>query len=155
MSGSSSNFQVITSHFPALPAPQFPPNTPVMIKVGQLLKRMSEVNVHLSNLKLDHEKFERFIVDKNEIDLLVKENLSLLCKHSSELRNDLSCFNTAVDQHGNILLKLLVPIFEDLFSLIAMQNEDRKENTLDADLKLKLERYLTQMEKAKEGKQFM
>jgi hypothetical protein len=51
-------------------------------------------------------------------------------------------------------MELIVPMFEDLFGLIAMQNHDKKGNPLDADLKLKLERYLIQMKKSKEGKHF-
>jgi hypothetical protein len=54
-----------------------------------------------------------------------------------------------------MVTKLLIPMFEDLFSLIASQNHDKKGNPLDADLKCKLERYRIQMKKAKEGKRFL
>jgi hypothetical protein len=47
-----------------MPAPQFLPNNPVMIKLDDLLEKMSEVNVHLSNLKLKHDKFEQVIMEK-------------------------------------------------------------------------------------------
>jgi hypothetical protein len=50
--------------------------------------------------------------------------------------------------------KLLIPMFEDLFSVIASQNHDKRGNPLDADLKYKLERYLMQVKKAREGKHF-
>ena len=49
-------------------------------------------------------------------------------------------------------MKLIIPMFDDLFGLIASQNQDKKGNILDADLKVKLERYRIQMKKAKEGK---
>jgi hypothetical protein len=51
--------------------------------------------------------------------------------------------------------KLLFPMFEDLFTVIAAQNQDKRGNPLDADLKCKLELYLIQMKKAREGKHFI
>ena len=50
--------------------------------------------------------------------------------------------------------KLLIPMFEDLISFIATLNYEKKGNPLDADLKCKLNRYLVQLKKATEGKQF-
>jgi hypothetical protein len=53
-----------------------------------------------------------------------------------------------------MFIKVLFPMFEDLFTVIAAQNHDKKGNPLDADLKCKLDRYLVQIKKAKEGKHF-
>lgn len=150
----NSNFSYISSNFPPMPAPQFLTNNPMMVKLDDLLEKMSEVNVHLSSLKLKHDKFEQFMMEKNESDSLIKENLNLLSKQSVELKKDVVHHSLLIQQHENMFIKLIIPMFEDLFSLIAMQNHDRKGNPLDADLKLKLERYLIQMKKAKEGKQF-
>jgi len=62
--------------------------------------------------------------------------------------------NLKVERHENMFTKLIIPMFEDIFSFITIQNCDSKGRTLDADLKVKLERYLIQMKKAKEGKHF-
>jgi hypothetical protein len=150
----NSNFSYISSNFPPMPAPQFLTNNPMMVKLDDLLEKMSEVNVHLSSLELKHDKFEQFMMEKNESDSLIKENFNLLSKQSVELKKDVVHHSLLIQQHENMFIKLIIPMFEDLFRLIAMQNHDRKGNPLDADLKIKLERYLIQMKKAKEGKQF-
>ena len=46
-------------------------------------------------------------------------------------------------------------MFDDLFGLIALQNQDKRGNILDVDLKIKLERYRIQMKKVKEGTYFI
>jgi hypothetical protein len=56
-----------------------------------------------------------------------------------------------IDRHENMFCKLILPMFQDLFSFITSLNQDKKGNTLDADLKCKMERYLIQMKKAHEG----
>ena len=41
-----------------------------------------------------------------------------------------------------LFVKFIIPMFQDLFSLISLQNLDRKGNVLDADLESKLERFV-------------
>ncbi|CAF0833247.1 unnamed protein product [Rotaria sp. Silwood1] len=48
----------------------------------------------------------------------------------------------------HLFMRLLLPIFEDLFAVICSQNQDKNGNPLDADLKYKLDRYDVQMKKA-------
>jgi hypothetical protein len=85
-----------TTDFPFLPAQQATTVSPMMMKLDDLIIKMSEVKDHLANLTLKHDKFEQFMLEKNQ----------------------------------------------------------KKGNPLDADLKCKLERYLIQMKKAKEGKHY-
>jgi hypothetical protein len=150
----NTNFNYIGTNFPSLPVSQFLPTNPMISKLDDLLVKMSEVNVHLSNLELKYDKVEKFMLEKNESDLLIKENLNLLSKQSIELKKEVVHHSLIVERHENMFSKLIIPMFVDLFSLIAMQNQDRKGNPLDADLKVKLERYLIQMKKAKDGKHF-
>jgi hypothetical protein len=148
------NFTYNKSNFPELLAPQFIQSNSMIIKLDDLLEKMSEVNTHLSNLKLKYDKFEQFMMEKNESDSMIKDNLNLLSKQSSELKTGVTQHSLLIQRHDNIFVKLIIPMFEDLFGLISKQNQDRKGNPLDADLKLKLERYLIQMKNAKEGKHF-
>ncbi|CAF1246698.1 unnamed protein product [Rotaria sordida] len=142
------------SNFPPMPMPQFLPtnsNNTMLTKLDDLLGKITEVNNHLSNLELKYNHFEQFMIEKKESDLLVKENLNLLSKQSVEFKKDLVRHSVLIERHKNLFMKLIVPMFEDLFGLIASQNQDKKGNILDPDLKLKLERYLIQMKKIKEG----
>ncbi|CAF1282535.1 unnamed protein product [Rotaria sordida] len=150
---SNSNFKYLSSHFPPMPMPQFLPTNPnntMLTKLDDLLGKITKVNNHLSNLELKYNNFEQFMNEKKENDLLIKENVNLLSKQSVGLKKDLVQHNLLIERHEKIFMKLIVPMFEDLFGLIASQNQDKKGNILDPDLKLKLERYLIQMKKAKE-----
>ncbi|CAF4242444.1 unnamed protein product, partial [Rotaria sordida] len=141
-----------------MPMPQFlptHPNNTMLTKLDDLLGKITKVNNHLSSLELKYNNFEQFMNEKKENDLLIKQNLNLLSKQSVGLKKDLVQHNLLIERHEKFFMKLIVPIFEDLFGLIASQNQDKKGNILDPDLKLKLERYLTQMEKAKEGKYYI
>ena len=143
-----------TSNFPVIPFSQSPANNIMVNKLNDVLEKLSEVNTHLSNLQSKYDRFEQFMLDKNEHDLLVNEKLNCLSKQSSELKNDMTHNGRLLQQYNDKFMKLLFPILDDLVGFIALQNQDKKGNPLDADLKIKLERYRIQMKKAKERKQF-
>ncbi|CAF5149784.1 unnamed protein product, partial [Rotaria magnacalcarata] len=106
-------------------------------KLDNLLAQMTEVNVHLSNLKVKYDKIdkiEQITLAKNDSDVLMKENLNLLTKQSMELKTEVIA--------NNLMIFLAL-----LRCKIVIAKEER---TLDADFKVKLERYLIQMKKAKE-----
>ncbi|CAF3376468.1 unnamed protein product [Rotaria socialis] len=152
---SNSGFKYFSSEFPSMPTPQYLPtnhNNTMLTKLDDLLGKITEVNNHLSNLESKYNKFEQFKTEKQESDLIVKENLNLFSKQSIEFKKDLVHHSLLIERHDNLFIKLIIPMFEDLFGLIASQNQDKKGNILDIDLKLKLERYLIQMKKAKESK---
>ncbi|CAF4345612.1 unnamed protein product, partial [Rotaria sp. Silwood2] len=140
------------SHFPGLPVAQNSSSNHMLNKLDNLLAQIAEVNVHLSNLKVKNDKIEQITLAKNDSDILIKENLNLLSKQSMELKKEVIVNNLKVKRHENMFTKLIIPMFEDFFSFITIQNCDSNGRTLDADLKLKLERYLIQMKKAKEAK---
>lgn len=118
-----------------------------------LINKLSEVKDHLANLEIKHDKFEEFILQKSRNDEAIAKNVNDMTNNYINLKKDVVQHSLFIDRHENLFCKLLIPMFEDLFSLIAAQNCDRKGNPLDADLKYKLNRYLVQMKKATEGKQ--
>ena len=153
----NTNFRYINSNFPPMPASQllqFSTNNPMLTKLDDLLEKITEVNNRFSSLELKYNNIEQFMIEKKESDSLVKENLNFLSKQSGELKKEVVHHGISIDRHEKLFMKLIVPMFDDLFFLIASQNQDKKGNPIDADLKLKLERYLIQMKKAKEGKSF-
>ena len=148
------NYVYNSSNFPPPPAPKASSINPMMNKLDELIGKMSEVKHHLANLETKHDKFEKFMVEKMQSDELVKENFNTLSKNHHDLKKDVVQHSLLIDRHENMFTKLLIPMFEDLFSVIASQNQDKRGNPLDADLKCKLERYLVQVKKAREGKHF-
>ncbi|CAF5132117.1 unnamed protein product, partial [Rotaria magnacalcarata] len=133
--------------------PQYLPsniNNNMLNKMDDLLGKITELNNHLTNLELKYSKFEQFMIEKNTSDLSVKQNVNLLSQHSTDYKKELVHHSILIERHENVFMKLIIPMFEDLFELISSQNQDKKGNILDADLKVKLERYLIQMKKVKE-----
>ena len=90
--------------------------------------------------------------DKIQHDELTKQQMDSLLNNDNALKKDLVQHSVLIERHENMFIKLLIPMFEDLFTLIAGQNQDKRGNTLDADLKCRLDRYLIQMKKTREGK---
>ena len=59
-----SNFQYFNTDFPPMPLPQHPPsniNNSMLTKLDDLLRKITEINNHLSNLELKYNKFEQFM----------------------------------------------------------------------------------------------
>ncbi|CAF3762056.1 unnamed protein product, partial [Rotaria sordida] len=138
------------SNFPPLPTAQVLTNNPMMIKLDDLMTKMSEIKDQISNVALKYEKFEQFILEKNQNDKRIEEHLDTVTKNTVALKKDVVQHSLSVERHENLFMKVLLPIFEDLFTVICTQNQDKKGNPLDADLKYKLERYRVQMKKASE-----
>ena len=153
-----SSFKYVSSDFPPVHMPYFLAtnhNNSMLTKLDDLLGKISEVNNHLSNLELKYNNFERFMIEKKESDLRANENFNLISKQFGELRKDLFHPCLSIERHENLFMKLIVPMFDDLFGLIASQNQDKRGNILDVDRKVKLERYRIQMKKVKEGIYFI
>lgn len=142
------------SNFPVIPPPQSSSSNVMMGKLNDVFDKLSEVNTHLLNLQSKYDRFERFMMEKNETDASLQENLRVLSSQSSELKKDMVHNDRILNQHNNVLTELLLPMLEELVDLVLMQNQDKNKKSLNADLKSKMERYVIQLRKAKEGEQF-
>lgn len=143
------------SNFPVIPPLQSSSSNVMMGKLNDVFDKLSEVNTHLLNLQTKYDRFERFMMEKNEIDASFQENLRVLSTQSSELKKDMVHNDRIVNQHNNVLTKLLLPMLEELVGLILMQHQDKYKKPLNADLNSKMERFVSQIKKAKEGEQFL
>ncbi|CAF4221895.1 unnamed protein product, partial [Rotaria sordida] len=145
-----------STNFPPPPPPKSSTLSinPMMVKLDELINKLSEVKDHLANLEANHGKFEQFILEKNCNDGIVTKKINDISNNYMDLKKNVVQQSLYIDRHENLFCKLLISMFEDLFSFIVAQNCDKRGNPLDADLKCKLNRYLVQMKKAIEGKQF-
>ena len=145
-----------STNFPPPPLPRSTtlPNNPMLVKLDELLNKLSEVTNHLTNLEAKQDKFEHYILEKNRNDENVTKNIDNVSNNQIKLKKDVMHHSLCIERHENMFCKLLIPMFEVLISFIATLNYEKKDNPLDADLKCKLNRYLVQLKKATEGKQF-
>ncbi|CAF0749233.1 unnamed protein product [Rotaria sordida] len=138
------------TNFPPPPPPKSSTLSinPMMVKLDELINKLSEVKNHLANLEAKHDKFEQFILEKNCNDEIVTKKINDIFNNHMDLKKNVVQQSLYIDRHENLFCKLLIPMFEDLFSFIVAQNCDKRGNPLDVDLKCKLNRYLVQMKKA-------
>ncbi|CAF1533333.1 unnamed protein product [Adineta steineri] len=118
---------------------------PMMKKLDELMNTMSEMKNQLISFEAKQNTIEQFIIAKQEGDNLIKQNLEELSKHQLNLEKEVTHYGLFIDRHENLFMKLSIPIFQDVFTFISSLNQDKKGNTLDTDLKGKIERYLMQM----------
>ncbi|CAF1037377.1 unnamed protein product [Rotaria sordida] len=145
-----------STNFPPPPPPKSSTLSinPMMVKLDELINKLSEVKNHLTNLEAKYDKFEQFILEKYCNDEIITKKVNDISNNHMDLKKNGVQQSLYIDRHENLFCKLLILMFEDLFSFIVAQNCDKRGNPLDADLKCKLNRYLVQMKKAIEGKQF-
>lgn len=84
------NIILNTSNFPPPPPPQQPviTNNSMMVKLDDLISKLSDVMKHLSNLEKKHDKFEQFILEKNNNDDNVKKTINDMSNKCSNLQKD-------------------------------------------------------------------
>ncbi|CAF1415441.1 unnamed protein product [Rotaria magnacalcarata] len=150
------NFTFNSNNFPPPPPPQgtMLSNNTMMVKIDELINKLSDVKNHLANLEAKHDKFEQFITEKSRNDTTMSKNMNDMCNQYTILKKEVVQQNLFIERHENLFCKLLIPMLEDIFLFISSQNQDKKGNALDADLKCRINRYLVQTKKATEGKQF-
>ncbi|CAF4035626.1 unnamed protein product, partial [Adineta steineri] len=124
---------------------------PMMKKLDELMNTMSEMKNQLASFEVKQNTIEQFIIAKQEGDDLIKQNLDALAQNQLDMKKDVIHHGLFIDRHENLFMNLLLPMFQDVFIFISSLNKDKKGNTLDTDLKDKIECYLKQMNKVKEG----
>ncbi|CAF3474867.1 unnamed protein product [Rotaria socialis] len=145
-----------STNFPPLPVPKSSTLllNPMMVKLDELINKLSEVKDRLDNFEAKHDKFEQFIFDKNRYDETVIKNMNDVYNNYMILKKDVVQQNLFIERHENLFFKLLIPMLEDVLTFISSQNQNQKGNPLDADFKCRINRYFIQIKKATEGKPF-
>ena len=139
-------------NFPSLLQPQPSWNKPMMDKIDDLLNKIGHVNAQLENISHKHDRFEKFMNERIQRDETMDQQIQDILTNSKEYKKNQDQMKTYVERHENIMMKLVLSMFDDLFSLISSLNQDKKGNTTDSDLRSKLESYLSQVKKTREGK---
>ncbi|CAF4404927.1 unnamed protein product, partial [Rotaria sp. Silwood2] len=121
------NYVFNSLNFPPLPPPQATTlNNSMLSKIDDLITKITEVKEHMINLSFKQDKFEPFMLEKAEHNACVKQQLEVLENHNHDLKTDTTQHHLLIQRHENIFMKLLIPMFEDLFTIIAAQNQDKR-----------------------------
>ncbi|CAF3361304.1 unnamed protein product [Rotaria socialis] len=145
-----------STNFPPPPPPKSSTLSinPMMVKLDELINKLSEVKDRFVNLEAKHDKFEQFISDKNHYDETIIKNMNDMSNKYMMLKKDVVQQNLFIERHENLFCKLLIPMTEDIFTFISTKNQDKKGNPLDVDLKCRINRYFVQMKKTTEINHF-
>ena len=128
-------------------------SNPVIEKLNDLIIKLSDVQNKLIALEVKYDKFEQFMISKNQSDENIKAVLSNLSSNHENLKTDVAQHSIFIDRHENMFSKLVFPLLDDICSFISLHNTN-KNRPIDADLKNRLERYHLQMKRALDGKRF-
>ncbi|CAM4980323.1 unnamed protein product [Rotaria socialis] len=145
-----------STNFPPPPPPKSSTLSinPMMVKLDELINKLSEVKDRFVNLEAKHDKFEQFISDKNHYDETIIKNMNDMSNKYMMLKKDVVQQNLFIERHENLFCKLLIPMTEDIFTFISTKNQDKKGNPLGVDLKCRINRYFVQMKKTTEINHF-
>ena len=135
--------------------PQSSTNIDMLKKFDDLITKISEVKDHLASLSLKHENFEKFIEAKNQSDQILKQNLNYVSQTSKNITDDVLILRSKIDRQENIIDRLMIPMFTELFQLFISQMSSVLDNTIYSTVKQNMDRYLTQMQKVRTGKHFL
>lgn len=125
-------------------------NNPILNKLDDLVSKLSSLQGQLSNLEMKHDKFEQFMLSKNQSDKSFQESLDKISVEHDLLKNTISQVSVSIDHHENLFLKLIFPLFDDLCIFISQIMPSRNK-PIDADVRSKFERYRILMNKAIDG----
>ena len=128
-------------------------SNPVIDKLNDLIIKLSDIQNKLVALEVKYDKFEQFMISKNQSDENIQVVLTNLSTNHENLKTDVVQHSILIDRHEDIFSKLMFPLLDDICSFISAQNTT-KNRPIDADLKCRLEHYHLQMKKALDGKRF-
>ena len=146
----------IPPHFPPFSwgNPSSDSENSLVTKLDRLLQKVEVMDDHILKLNSKHDKFEQYMLTKNQHDDVVTASLTNLSVDVTNVTKDVALHSVLLKRHENLLVKLFIPTIEEILSVFSAQNRDKKGHFIDADLHCRLDRYLVQLKKATEGNQF-
>ncbi|CAF4209837.1 unnamed protein product [Rotaria sordida] len=105
-----------STNFPPPPPPKSSTLSinPMMVKLDELINKLSEVKNHLTNLEAKYDKFEQFILEKYCNDEIITKKVNDISNNHMDLKKNGVQQSLYIDRHENLFCKLLILMFEDL-----------------------------------------
>jgi hypothetical protein len=118
-------------------------------KSDELMNDMEKMN---ENITKCNEKFEKFMIDKSDSDLIMLQDIKLLKNDDKTLESNQVQHELKLKRHEKTLTKLLLPIFDEMSKVILSLNLDQHGRSLDLGLKTNFEIIRTKLKLVLEGK---
>ncbi len=85
---------------------------------------MEKMNENITKITKFNEKFEKFMIDKSDSDLIMLQDIELLKNNDKTLEINQVQHELKSKRHENILTKLLLSIFDEMSKVILSLNLD-------------------------------
>ena len=148
------NFIFDPSAFPKMPTPQRPLmsiNNPIVNKLDELINSLSTVKNQLTILDHKHDKFEQFIISKNQSDDIIRKEVEMIRIDHHSLNDKVIIHDKNFTQQELTITKIMLPLLDDLCSILLTQNLLNKTVPNYIEMKNKLNYHKQCLSKISEG----
>lgn len=149
------------NHFPPLPGSLSTQRRPITNNnagwatssnaIDEMYTKMTNIHDIVNKLAEKQIAIDQTISRQLENDESIKAALESIAKCQMDLKQEIQQRANQIDKHEDVIFKIVIPIVEDMISVLNMYNADKKNATKDADLKARLSRHKTQLRRASAG----
>ncbi|CAF2967175.1 unnamed protein product [Rotaria sp. Silwood2] len=125
----------------------------ILSKLNELAVNMEKMNDNISKITVCNEKFEKFMNDKIDSDKIIKQEINVLKHHDKALEANQVQHELKLKRYENILVKLLLPMLDEMSKVILLLNHDQHGRPCDPGLKTNLEIIRTKLKLALEDEE--
>ncbi|CAF4414542.1 unnamed protein product [Rotaria sp. Silwood2] len=119
----------------------------ILSKLDKLVINMKKVNNNISKITICEEKFEKFMHDK-----IIQQDINVLKRNDKTLEAHQVQQELKLKRHENILVKLLVPMLDEMSKVILTLNHDQHGRPFEPGLKTNFEIIRTKLKLVLEDK---
>lgn len=149
-------FNFDPNQFPTLNLPQSSSivgsNSNILTKLDSLMLNISQVKDKINDLTTWHEKFEKFMDEKNKSDESTRQDISTIMNMNKISESNLIQQDLKLKRHENILSKIVMPLLDEIAKLISTINYDRHGRVVDPDTKILMEIFRAKLKATSDGK---
>ncbi|CAF1642529.1 unnamed protein product [Rotaria magnacalcarata] len=124
----------------------------ILSKLNELATNMEKLNDNIFKITLCNEKFEKFMKDKIDSDKIIQQEITVLKHNDKALEVNQVQHELKLKRYENILVKLLMPMLDEMSKVVLLLNHDQHGRPLDPGLKTNFEIIRTKLKLALEGK---
>ncbi|CAF1289161.1 unnamed protein product [Rotaria sordida] len=124
----------------------------ILSKLNELATNMEKLNDNIFKITLCNEKFEKFMKDKIDSDKIIQQEINVLKNNDKALEVNQVQHELKLKRYENILVKLLMPMLDEMSKVVLILNHDQHGRPLDPGLKTNFEIIRTKLKLALEGK---
>ena len=126
----------------------------IVNKIDELKSSMNHVNALLEKIINRNNHFENFMKDKIINDEIISNKIDELLQNNNNQKINITQHEIKITHHENVFKKIVLPLLDEISLFLSNLNIDKYGKTLDADLKVKINRWRAQLNNVRTSKDF-